>query len=141
VVQVSGLRHGSLGNIKSQHEKFPMDARRSLGWVLRHHAQDQFPHLLGNLLSPNWPPHFGNKLPIQLEASSMPPNHRFGDDCNKRLFPLGPEPSRQHPEELIEDCLSRSGMPSFQSRELLTKNEVFKKQRTPVAEQTENRAK
>lgn len=33
---------GSLGDVKAQHEQFAVNARRAPGWVLRHHAEDQF---------------------------------------------------------------------------------------------------
>src|SRR6266567_6279535 len=50
----------------------------------------------------NRPSHFGNQLPIQPEASSMPLDHRFRVDHDKSLFPPGPEHLRQDAEQLIE---------------------------------------
>ena len=37
---------GSLGKFNSEHAEFPVDPRRSLGWVLNDHTEDQFPNLL-----------------------------------------------------------------------------------------------
>src|SRR5205814_10347244 len=36
----------SLGKFKTEHTEFPMDPRRSPGWVLNDHTKDQFPNLL-----------------------------------------------------------------------------------------------
>ena len=93
-----------LGNIESQHEKLPMDARRSPGGILRDHLEDQFPHLLWNLSPPNRSSHLGNQLPIQSEAGPMPSDHRFRGDHDECPFPFRPEPLRQHPEDLLEYC-------------------------------------
>jgi hypothetical protein len=36
----------SLGNIETQHQKLPVDARCSPGWIFCDHAENQFPHFL-----------------------------------------------------------------------------------------------
>src|SRR6267142_568873 len=45
-------RDRSLRDIKAEHEKLAMDARRSPRWVLNDHPEDQFPNFLRRLLSP-----------------------------------------------------------------------------------------
>jgi hypothetical protein len=35
--------NGSFGNIKTQHEQFSVDARRTPRWILGDHAEDQIP--------------------------------------------------------------------------------------------------
>jgi hypothetical protein len=130
----------SLGNIETQHEKFPVNARRSPGRILRDHPEDQFPHLLRNLSPSNRPWHSGNSLPIQPEASPMPSDHRFRGDHAKYLLPLGPEPSHQDPEQLFEYCESWPGMLPFQCRKLLTENEVFNQKALTCVEEAKNGA-
>src|ERR1700693_821613 len=83
---------------------------------------------LGVGLRPHWLSHFGNELPIELIASAVPPDHRFRGDHHENLFPSGPEPVRQNPEDLIEYRESWPGMPSLQRCELLAKSQVLKKQ-------------
>ena len=118
-----------------------MDARRSPSWILGHHAKDQFPNFLRSLSSPNRPAHFGNQLSIQPEASPMPLDHRFRVDHDKRLFPLGPEPPRHDPEQLIEYRKPWPCVPPFQCRELLAKSKVFKKQHASGEKHAKDRAK
>lgn len=117
-----------------------MNPRRAPNRIFAHHTEDQFPHLLGSLSSPNWPSHFGNQLPVQPEASSMPTDHRFRSHYDKSIFPSGPKPSRQDPEELIEYPEPWSGMSPFKGRELLPKREVFKQKIATRTEQVKNRA-
>jgi len=51
---------GSLGKIKAKHEKFPVNPRRSPGWILNDHPEDQFPNLLRCLFPSDLPPDSGN---------------------------------------------------------------------------------
>ena len=69
----------------------------------------------------------------------MPADHRFRGDHDKRLFPSGPEPSRQHPEQLVEYRESWPWTPSFQCRQLLAKGQVFEKQSATTMEESEDR--
>ena len=118
-------RDSSLGNIESEHEKLAMNARRSPRRILSHHAEDQIPNFLRSLSSSDWPSYFRNQLPIQPEASAVPPDHRLRRHDNESLFPSGPEPSCQNPEKLVGHRQSRLWMFSFQCRELLAKSQVF----------------
>ena len=70
----------------------------------------------------------------------MPPDHCLWCDDNERLFPAGPESSRQDPAELIESGEPWPRTSSLQRNELLTENEIFKKQATTSAEQAKERA-
>ena len=49
-------------------------------------------------------------------------DHRLRVDHDKYLFPLGPEPSRQNPEELIEGNQLRPRMPLLEDCKLLAKS-------------------
>jgi hypothetical protein len=78
----------SLGEIKTEHEKLAMDARRAPGWILNNHPEDQLPNLLRRLFSPNLRPDFGNQSPIRAETCSVPPDDSFGRNDDEGLFPL-----------------------------------------------------
>jgi hypothetical protein len=69
---------GSLGNVKAQHEEFPMNARRTPGRVLSHHLEDQFTDLLGNPFSAaNSLSHFAKHGPIPSESGPVPARDCF----------------------------------------------------------------
>jgi hypothetical protein len=89
-------------DIKTEHEKFTMDAWRAPRRILNNHPEDQLSNLLRRLSSPSLCPRSGDQTPVQAETGSVPPDHRFRVDHDKRLFPPGPEPSRQDPKKLIE---------------------------------------
>jgi hypothetical protein len=57
----------------------------------------------------------------------MPVHNGLGAHDNECLFPFGPEPSRQNPEEPVEYCEFGPAVPPLQHDELLTKSKVFEK--------------
>jgi hypothetical protein len=80
-----------------------MDARRTPGWILRDHQEDQFTDLLGD--SPSTADafsHFAKHGPVQFESSLVPPSNRFRQDEKERLFPIGPDVARYDPEQFVE---------------------------------------
>ncbi len=92
--------------MEAEHEKFPMDARRTPGWILRDHQEDQFTDLLGD--SPSTADafsHFAEHGPVQFESGLVPPSNRFRQDEKERLFPIGPDVARYDPEQFV-DCPS-----------------------------------
>src|SRR5260370_13598995 len=62
----------SLRDIKTEHEKLAMDARRSPRWVLNNRPENQFPNFLRSLSSPDSPPASVYQLPVQTESSPVP---------------------------------------------------------------------
>ena len=56
----------------------------------------------------------------------MPTYNRLRAHYDESLFPFGPEPSHQDPEELIEGCQPWPGMLSLEHRDLLAKSQVLK---------------
>src|SRR5712691_10239131 len=95
-------RDRSLRNIKTEHEKLPMDAWRSPRWILNDHPEDQFLNLLRRLPSPDGPPNLGDQLPVQTESAPVPTHHGFGCDRNEGPLPSGPKSTNGDPEELVE---------------------------------------
>jgi hypothetical protein len=132
--------NGPLRNIETQHERLPVNARRSLCRILGHHAEDQLAHFLGSLPSPDWPPHPGNQFPIQTKASTVPTGHGFGGDDNEGLLPSGQEPAGDDPEDLIKYLQPWLGMLSFQLCELLAESEILKQEASTRAEKAKKRA-
>jgi hypothetical protein len=81
-------RDRSLRDIKTEHEKLAMDARRSPRWVLNDHPEDQFPNFLRRLPSPGGPPDLGDQPPVQTESRPVPTHHGLGRDDDERLSPF-----------------------------------------------------
>jgi len=113
-------RNGSFGNIKTQHDQFSVDARRTPGWILGDHAEDQIPNLLAGRPSARLLGDPGNQPPIQKETSSMPARDRFWSDHEERLLPSGPDSPSNYPENPVEGAQARSRTATLQNGELLT---------------------
>jgi hypothetical protein len=112
--------------MEAEHEKFPMDARRTPGWILRDHQEDQFTDLLGDSSSTaDAFSHFAEHGPVQFESSLVPPSNRFRQDEKERLFPIGPDVARYDPEQFVECLQSWPRVLAFQDSELLAEREVF----------------
>jgi hypothetical protein len=95
---VSSSGRSFFRNIKTQHEKFTMDARRSPRRILDDHLDDQLPKLLRGLSSPNWIPDFGDHPPIPMKTSPVPADDRFGCDDDEGVFPSRPRSTDTDPE-------------------------------------------
>jgi hypothetical protein len=91
--------------------------------VLRNHPKDQIADFVGNPSPANYPAGSGNCTPIDCKPRSVPTYNRLRAHNDESLFPFGPEPSRQDPEELIEGCQPWPGMLSLQCYELLAKSQ------------------
>ena len=61
-------------------------------------------------------------MPIESESRFVPSHNGFRARDNESLFPSGPEPSRQNPEELIESNQLRPRMPLLEDCKLLAKS-------------------
>ena len=74
--------------MEAEHEKFPVDARRTPGGILRNHQEDQFTDLLGDSPSTADPfLHFAEHGPVPFESSLVPPSNPFRQDEKERLYP------------------------------------------------------
>src|SRR5215467_1038931 len=70
----------SLGKFKTEHAEFPMDPRRSPGWVFNDHTKDQFPRLLRCRSSSDRPPDSGDQPPVDSKTSPVPTDDGFRRD-------------------------------------------------------------
>jgi hypothetical protein len=93
---------GPLGDIKSDHQEFPMNSRRSPGWILNDHAKNQIANFLRHAPSPNEISTSGNGAPIELEASTMPAHDGVWNDEDEVLLPARPKLTDQDTEQFIE---------------------------------------
>src|SRR5215469_15814634 len=60
-------RHGSLGYVESQHQKFSVDARCSPCGVLRNHSENEIANFLGDAFATDGLPRSRDRAPIQGE--------------------------------------------------------------------------
>jgi len=79
--------NGSFGTIKTEHQKFSVDAGRSPAGVLGHHLEDQFPNFFRCRSSTHGLSSFRNHLPVPTESGAVPSDDGFGCDDEERLFP------------------------------------------------------
>src|SRR5207302_7885530 len=93
----------SFGDIKTEHHKLTVDTRCAPGRVLRHHPKDQTANFFRNPSSAHLI-RLRNRAPIEREPTSVPSYDGLRAHDSESLFPSGPEPPRQNPEELIECC-------------------------------------
>ena len=116
-----------------------MDAWRSPGGVLRHHAEDQLPQLLWRPPSPNRSPDSGDQPPIQAKAGPVPAHDSLRSDDEECLLPLRPQPTDGNPEELVQQIERRPRTTPFQHGQLLSQHEVFKDEIPAVTEDAKKR--
>ena len=62
---------GSLGDIKAQHEQFAMNARRTPGWVLCHHPEDQLSNFARQFFPTDLFPRLRDQTPVQSKTSAI----------------------------------------------------------------------
>jgi len=116
-----------------------MDAWCSPSGVLRHHAEDQLPHLLRRRPSADRSPDSGDQPPIHAKASPVPAHNRFRSDDDDRLLPLGPQPTDGDPEELVKQMESWPRTTPLQNGQLLSQHKVFKDEIPAVTEDSKER--
>src|ERR1700736_1901836 len=95
----------SLGEIKTEHEEFPMYPRRSPGCVLGNHLEDQLSSLLRRPSSSNLRPDSGDQPPIHTKTSPVPTDYGFRCDD--------------------EQTKARTAMPTFEHSELLPEQKIL----------------
>jgi hypothetical protein len=130
-------RDGSLGKVKTEHEKFPVDPRRSLGWVLSNHPKDQLPNLLRHLSSSDLRPGLGDRPPVHAKTCAVPADDGFGRNDDEGVLPSRRDPSSDYPKELIDKREMRWRMSTFQHCELLSEHEILQN-KIPAAKEEAN---
>jgi len=118
----------SLGDIKAQHEKLAVNARRAPGWVFRHHTEDQLPNLRGKFFPAELFPHSRDQAPVQSKSGAMPATDRLRIDEHERLLPSTQETTGEYPEDFVNRSHLGSGMLALQHRQLLSESEILQEQ-------------
>jgi hypothetical protein len=134
-------RDGSLGEVKAEHEEFPVDPWCSPGWVLGDYSGDQFPNLLRRRSSSNLLPNSGDQPPVHTKACPVPAHDSFRGDQDERIFPSRPDAPSDYPEKLIEQAEDRARMSTFQRDELLTQSKILEKETSPPAKEAAQHSK
>ena len=68
-----------------------VNPRRSPGWILSNHAEDESPNLFAHTFSSSPLSSSGEPFPIQPKAGPMPTYDRSRCAQDERFFPSGPE--------------------------------------------------
>ena len=121
-------RNGSFGDVQTEHEKFAVDPRSSPRGVLGQHLEDQIANFLGYWSSSDGLPDLGDHPPVPTESGAVPTNHGFRRDDEECLFPAGPEPTSQQPEEPVEQIKPWTRMTPFQHGKLLAQCQIIEQE-------------
>ena len=130
----------ALGNLKSEHKQLAMNARRSSGWVVGDHPEDEIANFLGGRFSSNRSTGLGNQLPIQAKPGSVPTDDGFRGDQEERLPPTRPKASRNYPEESVEVSKAWTRSAPLQHGQLLTQCQILKEETLSRAKKANQRS-
>jgi hypothetical protein len=80
----------SLRDVETEHEQLAMNARRAPSRILGHHPEDQLPHLLRRLFSPDGLSDSRDQPPIRPKTGPVPTDHRLERHDDESLLPFWP---------------------------------------------------
>jgi len=126
--------------IETQLEQFAMNARRSPGWILSNHTEDQGANLFTDTLPSSYLADSGDPPPIQTKSRSMPVHDRSRSDQDESLPPPGPPHSQRNPEQFVQGSQSTARSLRVQSQQLPTESQVFEDEVRPATERTDQPA-
>ena len=117
-----------------------MNARRSPGWILINHTEDQGANLFADTLPSSYLADSGDPRPIQTKSRSLPVYDGSRSDQDERLPPPGPAHSQRNPEQFVQGSQSTEGSLRMQSQQLPTESQVFEDEVHPATERTDQSA-
>jgi len=117
-----------------------MNARRSLGWIISNHTEDQGANLFADTLPSSYLADSGDPRPIQAKSRSMPVHDGSRSDQDERLPPPGPAHSQRNPEQSVRGSQSTARSLRVQSQQLPTESQVFEDEVHPATERTDQPA-
>src|SRR6266700_516914 len=117
-----------------------MNARRSPGWILSNHTEDQGANLFAYTLPSSYLADSGDPRPIQTKSRSMPVHDGSRSDQDERLAPPGPAHSQRNPEQFVHGSQSMARSLRVQSQQLPTESQVFEGEVHPATERTDQPA-
>jgi hypothetical protein len=125
-----------LGNLDSQLEQFPVNARCAPKRIGSSHLQDQRSNLGIGFWTSALPP--ANPGPVEAKALAMPGHDSLWPYDYQRSVPILPTPGQPHPKQAIRPSQPRPGAPSLEHCELLTKGQVLQGDISEVKRRNEN---
>src|ERR1700680_3444478 len=120
--------------IETQLEQFAVNARRSPGWILGNHAEDQGANLFADTLPSSYVADSGDPRPIQTKSRSMPVHDGSRSDQDERLPSPGPAHSQRNPEQFVQGSQSTARSLRVQSQQLPTESQIFEDEVLPRTE-------
>jgi hypothetical protein len=127
--------------IATQLEQFAVNARRSPGWILSNHTEDQGANLFPDTLPSSYLADSGDPRPIQTKSRSMPVHDASRSDQDERLSPPGPAHSQGNPEQFVQGSQSTARLLRVKSQQLPTESQVFEDEVRPATERTDQPGK
>src|SRR6202158_5508225 len=127
--------------IETQLEQFAVNARRSPGWILSNHTEDQGANLFADTLPSSYLADSGDPRPIQTKSRSMPVHDGSRSDQDERLPPPGPAHSQRNPEQFVQGSQSTARSMRVQGQQLPTESQFFEDEVHPATESTEQPGK
>src|ERR1700680_2576692 len=126
--------------IETQLEQFAVNARRSPGWILGNHAEDQGANLFADTLPSSYLADSGDPRPIKTKSRSMPVHDGSRSDQDEGLPPPGPAHSQRNPEQFVQGSQSTARSLRVQGQQLPTESQVFEDEVLPATERTDQPA-
>jgi len=126
--------------LETQLEQLAVNARRSPGWILSNHTEDQGANLFADTLPSSYLVDSGDPRPIQTKSRSMPVHDGSRSDQDERLGPPGPERSQRNPEQFVQGSQSTARLLRVQSQQLPTQSEVLEDEVRPGMESADQPA-
>jgi hypothetical protein len=125
--------------VETQLEQFAVNARRSPGWILSNHTEDQGANLFADTL-PSYLADSGDPRPIQPKSRSMPVHDSSRSDQDERLHPPRPAHSQRNPEQFVQGSQSTARSLRVQCQQLPTESQVFEDEVHPTTGRTDQPA-
>jgi hypothetical protein len=136
--EISG--NGSFGDTETELQELTMNPGCSPGGIFCFHLPHQVSDFPFSLRAARSFSGLRYVVPIFFERPPVPFDDGIGLNNDEGIFPFGPEPAEQDPEDTVERCYFRFVISFFEDGELLPKGDVFKHKGRARAEGGRERA-
>ena len=130
-------RNRALGNLDSQLQQFPVNARHPPEGIGTRHLADQIPDF-GTHTGGTAPLSPGNPGPEKAETLPLPAHDRVTVNEVQGLSPMGPDPREHHPKHSVFLLESWDSFPPLQHSQLLSQSQVLQRQLPPLSKSCKN---
>ncbi len=129
------LGHRGLGDLDTQHQEFPMHARRVKEGIVLRNATAEISHILRDRPSAA-AARSGSPRLVQPETSTVPAHQRIRVEYSQCVDAAGPQPVEPHPEETPSLAEVKSPLvPVGDHRQLLSRRQDLKMETSAASEQ------